>query len=110
MASTKSFKRRCQAPLRREHLAGRRTQMTIIIMAAFVRALRVRLTCIAQARTNPPRCAGCPWLFALVCTVEIFPGFQRIEKTPSHEGWSPVADWVAENIPEERRWPSRLCR
>ena len=39
-------------------------------------------------------------IFALVCTVEIFPGFQRVEKTPSHASWAPVGEWIAENLPE----------
>jgi hypothetical protein len=80
------------------------TQMGLVILAALgiQRALRIRLLVRRPGHSEPSPLRGLPIviILALVATGEMFPGLQRIEKTPSYASWAPVGDWVKENIPE----------
>jgi hypothetical protein len=80
------------------------TQMALVILAALgvQRVLRIRLLVRRPGHSEPSPLRGLPIviILALVATLEMFPGSQRVEKTPSYTAWAPVGDWIQENIPE----------
>ncbi|MDP6945315.1 MAG: hypothetical protein QF464_14300, partial [Myxococcota bacterium] len=84
--------------------AGILTQVIVVLLAALglQRMLRTRLLVRRPGQGEPSPVRGLPIvvILAFFVVVELFPGAQRIETTPSLEAWRPVGDWVNENIPE----------
>jgi hypothetical protein len=80
------------------------TQMACVLLAALglQLTLRIKLLVSRPGHDEPSPVRGLPIIIiiALVAVVEMFPGWQRVESTPSLAAWQVVGDWIHENVPE----------